>query len=459
MGYEVGWISDICISVVHLRPVHTSYLIPHTSYLIPHTPYLIPHTSSLMTTSTPTSKDKFSSYEILVIVLIALTQFTVVLDFMVMSPLGDMLMKSMDLSTSQFGFSVSAYAFSAGISGLLTAGFADRFDRKKLLLFFYIGFIVGTLFCGLSSSYPMLLGARIFTGLFGGVIGSISMAIVTDLFPIEKRGRVLGFMQMGFGASQVLGIPISLYIANIWGWQSPFLMIVILATIVWLVVVFKLQPVNKHLSFQTDRSALSHLWHTVAQRNYRIGFLATAFLSLGGFMMMPWGSAFAINNLHVTVHQLPLLFMFSGLCSLIIMPLAGKLSDRFDKFKIFAVASIWLSIVVVIYTNMGPTPFGWVLVMNVGFMIGIMSRMVPAIALSSALPNKEDRGAFMGINASLQQIAGGVAAAVGGMIVVQKDKFSPLEHYDTLGYVIVFLSAISIFLLYRVSKIVKRVDS
>lgn len=400
-------------------------------------------------------KDKFSSSEILVIALLALTQFTVVLDFMVMSPLGDMLMKSMNLKTSQFGFSVSAYAFSAGVSGLLTAGFADRFDRKKLLLFFYIGFILGTLFCGLTTSYHMLLGARIFTGLFGGVIGSISMAIVTDLFPIERRGRVMGFMQMGFGASQVLGIPISLYIANIWGWQSPFLMIVALATIIWLVILFRLEPINKHLALQTDRSAFGHLWHTVAKKNYRIGFLATAFLSLGGFMMMPWGSAFAINNLRVTEHQLPLLFMFSGVCSLIIMPIAGKLSDRFDKFKLFTIASVWLSFVVVIYTNMGPTAFWLVLVMNIGFMIGIMSRMVPAIALSSALPEKEDRGAFMGINASLQQIAGGAAAAVGGMIVVQQDKFSPLEHYDALGYVIVVLSVISIFLLYRVSNLIK----
>ncbi|MEI6088017.1 MAG: MFS transporter, partial [Bacteroidota bacterium] len=175
--------------------------------------------------TTPHHSDKFTPYQILVIFLLAVTQFTVVLDFMVMSPLGDMLMKSMNLKTSQFGMAVSAYAFSAGISGLLTAGFADKFDRKKLLLFFYIGFIVGTLCCGLAHNYLMLIVARIITGLFGGVIGSISMAIVADLFPIQKRGRVMGFMQMGFGASQVLGIPISLYLANAWGWQSPFLMI------------------------------------------------------------------------------------------------------------------------------------------------------------------------------------------------------------------------------------------
>src|SRR5258706_16087404 len=144
-----------------------------------------------MATKDTTTEKKFTRYQALVIILLALTQFTVVLDFMVMSPLGDMLMKSMSLTTSQFGFAVSGYAFSAGISGLLTAGFADKFDRKKLLLFFYVGFICGTLFCGLSHSYYMLLGGRIITGLFGGVIGSISMAIVADLFPLEKRGRVM----------------------------------------------------------------------------------------------------------------------------------------------------------------------------------------------------------------------------------------------------------------------------
>jgi len=400
-------------------------------------------------------KAKFSSYQVLVIILLALTQFTVVLDFMVMSPLGDMLMKSMELTTSQFGFAVSAYAFSAGISGLLTAGFADRFDRKKLLLFFYIGFIAGTFFCGLANTYPMLMAARIITGLFGGVIGSISMAIVADLFLLEQRGRAMGFMQMGFGASQVLGIPISLYIANHWGWQSPFLMIVGLAAIIWLAVIFKMLPITKHLEVKSEKSAVKHLWHTIRLREYRIGFLSTALMSLGGFMMMPWGSAFAVNNLGVSYAQLPVLFMVGGVAALIIMPLVGKLSDKMDKFKIFTIAAIWMMITVVIYTNLPPVHFAIVIFMNIVMMIGIMSRMVPAMALTSALPQMQDRGAFMSINSSLQQIAGGIAAAVGGMIVVQETKTSPLQHYDTLGYVIVGIIIVNILMVYRVSKIIK----
>ncbi len=405
--------------------------------------------------NTETNLAKFTRYQIFVIAVLALTQFTVVLDFMVMSPLGDMLMKSMSLSTRQFGFAVSAYAFSAGISGLLTAGFADRFDRKKLLLFFYIGFIGGTLLCGTAHSYPMLIAARIVTGIFGGVIGSISMAIVADLFALEKRGRVMGYMQMGFGASQVLGIPISLFLANAGGWQAPFLMIVLLGAVIWLIILVKLQPITRHLLVPGEQNPFLHLWNTIRKRDYRIGFLATAMLSLGGFMMMPWGSAFAINNLHITQQQLPVLFMVSGISSLIIMPVIGRLSDRIEKFRLFALASVWMIIMVIIYTNLTPVPFWLVLSMNVFFMIGIMSRMVPSMALTSSLPQLQDRGAFMSINSSLQQMAGGLAAAAGGMIVVQKTKFSPLEHYNTLGYVIVVLSVISIFMVYRVSELVK----
>jgi predicted MFS family arabinose efflux permease len=403
----------------------------------------------------PAGKAAFSSYQKFVIFILAVTQFTAILDFMVMSPLGDILMKSLGLKPAHFGFAVSAYAFSAGISGLLTAGFADRFDRKKLLLFFYCGFIAGTLFCGVANSYPTLVAARIITGLFGGVIGSVSMAIIADVFDLQHRGRVMGFVQMGFGASQVLGIPIGLYLANAWGWHAPFIWVGGMAIIVAFFISWRLQPLTKHLAVQRDKSALQHLMHTVAKKNYRIGFTATALLSVGGFMMMPFGSAFAVNNLGITQHQLPLIFMVSGLGSLIIMPLVGKISDKKDKFKIFAIATAWMAIMVVVYTHLGPTPLLLVVLFNVLMMAGIMGRIVPSQALITAVPVMQDRGAFMSVNASLQQIAGGIAAAFAGVIVVQKGKFSPLEHYDTLGYIVVSISMLSLYLLSRVDKMIK----
>ncbi len=398
----------------------------------------------------------FTGYEKFVILILAITQFTVILDFMVMSPLGDLLLKSLDMDTQDFGIAVSAYAFSAGISGLLTAGFADKFDRKKLLLFFYIGFIVGTLFCGLANSYPTLVAARIFTGLFGGVIGSISMAIITDIFSLQQRGRVMGFVQMGFGASQVLGIPIGLYIAHKWAWEAPFFMIVALSIFIAISIALWLKPVSAHLAIQQDKKALLHLWHTLKDKDYRIGFMATGILSVGGFMMMPFGTVFAVNNLGVSEAQLPMLFMVSGLSSLAMMPFIGKLSDRMSKFKLFAIACIWLMLVCVVYTNLSVTPFWLVIITNILMMIGIMGRMVPSSAMSSAVPEMKDRGAYMSINASLQQISGGIGAAVAGVIVYQEHKTSPLINYDIVGYVVVAISCISIVMMSRVDRLIKR---
>ncbi|MFA9187677.1 MFS transporter [Flavobacterium sp. FBOR7N2.3] len=398
----------------------------------------------------------FTSYQKFAVFILAITQFTVILDFMVMSPLGDILMKSMQLKPTHFGLVVSAYAFSAGISGLLTAGFADKFDRKKLLLLFYTGFILGTILCGLVNSYVLLVAARIFTGLFGGVIGSISMAIVTDLFSMQQRGRVMGFIQMAFGTSQIFGIPLGLYIATAWDWHAPFLWVAAMAAIIAILIALKLKPLTEHLAIPNKNSAFQHLIHTISKREYRIGFAATAILSVGGFMLMPFGSAFAINNLKITEQQLPLLFMIAGFSTLIIMPIIGKLSDKIDKFKIFTVASIWTIITVAIYTNLAETPFWLVAIVNVLMMMGVMSRMVPSTALVTSIPAKEDRGAFMSINSSLQQISGGIAAAFAGTIVVQKDNFSALEHYNTLGFIIIGISILSIFLLSRVNQHLKK---
>src|ERR1043166_1978154 len=336
----------------------------------------------------------FTGYEKFVIFILAILQFTIVLDFMILSPLGDLLMKSLSMTTSQFGSVVSAYAISAGISGFLSAGFADKFDRKRLLLFFYTGFIAGTLFCGLAESYEALLFARIITGIFGGVIGSVTMAIVTDVFELRQRGRVMGFVQMAFAASQILGIPIGLLLANLWGWHSTFYMLVGLSLFIGILIVINLKPLTSHLLVQHDRSAFEHLTHTIRKKNYRIGYMATAMLSLGAFMLMPFTSAFIVNNVGIPQDQLPLIFFFTGISSIIIMPIIGRISDKTDKFKVFTVGSIISAVMIVIYTTLPQVPIWAVIMVNMVLFMGIMSRMVPATALNSAVPDMADRGAY-----------------------------------------------------------------
>ncbi len=398
----------------------------------------------------------FTSYQKIIILLLAILQFTIVLDFMILAPLGDILMKSMNMSTKQFGTVVSAYAISACISGIFAAGFADKFDRKKLLLFFYAGFILGTYFCAISYNYETLFIARIITGLFGGVIGSISMAIITDIFSIHQRGKVMGFVQMAFGGSQILGIPIGLVLANYWSWHATFYMVLILAILLGIALVIKLNPLTEHLKLINNKNALQHLLQTIKKKDYRIGFLATALLSMGGFLIMPFSTAFIVNNIHIAQSQVAIIFFFTGIFSIIIMPIVGKLSDKYDKLLIFRIGTIIAIVMVVIYTHLSPVPIWLVIIVNIVLFIGIMSRMVPATALNSAVPDAYDRGAYMSINSSLQQFAGGVAALFSGLVVVQKSKNSPIENFDILGYVMVVLMLLCFYFVYKVNRLLKK---
>lgn len=398
----------------------------------------------------------FTSYQKIIIFLLAILQFTIVLDFMILAPLGDILMKSMNMSTKQFGTVVSAYAISACISGIFAAGFADKFDRKKLLLFFYAGFILGTYFCAISYNYETLFIARIITGLFGGVIGSISMAIITDIFSINQRGKVMGIVQMAFGGSQILGIPIGLVLANYWSWYATFYMVLILAFILGIALVIKLKPLTEHLKLINNKNALQHLLQTIKKKDYRIGFLATALLSMGGFMIMPFSTAFIVNNIHIAQSQVAIIFFFTGIFSIIIMPIVGKLSDKYDKLMIFGIGTIIAIVMVVIYTHLSPVPIWLVIIVNIVLFIGIMSRMVPATALNSAVPDAYDRGAYMSINSSLQQFAGGIAALFSGLVVVQKSKNSPIENFDVLGYVMVVLMLMCFYFVFKVNVLLKK---
>ena len=398
--------------------------------------------------------NKFSPYQKIVVAILAFLQFTIILDFMILSPLGALLMPALHISPSQFGMVVSVYAFSAGISGLLAAGFADRFDRKKLLLFFYAGFIGGTLFCALAPNYEMLLAARMITGLFGGVIGSIVFAITTDLFPYNMRGRVMGIIQTAFAGSQVLGLPIGMYLSNLWGWHVPFLMIVGISSLVGVIIVLKLKPIDAHLKLKVDKHPLHHLTTTVSNSKYLQAFAATALLATGGFMLMPFGSAFTVHNLGIDMEHLPFIYLVTGISTIVMGPVIGRLSDQFGKFKVFVCGSLVSVIMVVIYTQMGVSPLWYVMLVNVVLFAGVFSRMIPSQALMSAIPTPTDRGSFMSVSSSIQQLSGGVASIIAGHVVAESAG-GHLEHFDTLGYIIVGTNLITMAMMYLIQRRLK----
>jgi predicted MFS family arabinose efflux permease len=393
----------------------------------------------------------FSRYQSGLVALLAFVQFTIILDFIIMSPLGAILMPALDITAAQFGAAVSAYAFSAGISGVLSAGFADRFDRKRLLLFFYVGFTAGTTLCALAPNYHLLLLGRIVTGLFGGVIGSITLAIITDLFSLHLRGRVMGYVQTAFGASQVLGIPVGLFLANRWNWHAAFGVIVVMAIAVVIAVLLLMRPVDEHLRLKQDKNAFAHLIATVSEPSYTLAFGVTTLLATGGYMLMPFGSAYTVHNLGIDIQHLPTVYLVSGIFGIFAGPLVGRLSDRFGKFPMFTFGTAISIVMVLIYTHLGQTTLTIVIIVNVLMFSGIFSRMIPSQALISAIPAARQRGSFSAISASLQQLSGGLGSVFAAAIIAQNADGS-LRHFDHLGYVVVGTSLVALLAMYFVQK-------
>jgi len=398
-------------------------------------------------------KKRFTGYQIFVVAVLAFLQFTIILDFMIISPLGAIVMPELHITTRQFGLAVSVYAFSAGLSGILASGFADRFDRKRMLLFFYGGFILGTAMCAMATSYHWLLLARIVTGLFGGVIGSIVLAIASDLFPLGMRGRVMGFVQTAFAGSQVLGLPAGLYFANLWNWHAPFVAIIAVAAPAALVIALGMRPVNAHLRLKQERSPFRHFLDTLFNPRYTLAFCVTAILATGGFMLMPFGSAFMVNNVGIDMQHIPTVYLVTGLCAVFAGPLIGRAADRFGKFQTFCFGCAVTVTMVAIWTNLGQSPLLTVIIVNVILFIGIFSRIIPSQALITAIPEVTKRGSFNAISASLQQFSGGIASLIAGAVITQESN-GHLLHFGWLGDIVIGTTLVSLVLMYFIHKAV-----
>jgi predicted MFS family arabinose efflux permease len=411
------------------------------------------HQMNAITNTPQPVKLKFSPYQKFVLVILAFLQFTIILDFMIISPLGAIVMPALDIGTNEFGWAVSAYAFAAAISGVSAAGFADRFDRKRLLLFFYGGFIVGTALCAVAPTYHFLLAARVVTGLFGGVIGSVVLAIAADLFPLEMRGRVMGVVQTAFAGAQVLGLPVGIYLAGLWNWHTPFVAIVAIAVPASLVIALYMNPVVEHLKSKQEHSAWLHLARTLFEPKYAPAFVGIMALTTGGYMIMPFLSTFIVNNIGLPIRDLPTVYLVTGLCTVFTGPIVGKASDRFGKFRTFLFGTVVFLVMIAIYTDLGPTSLVGVIIVNALLFVGIFSRMIPAQALFSAVPEPAKRGSFNAIMASLQQLSGGIASAFAGLIIVQNSS-GQLQHFDWMGYIVMASALLSLALIYIIHRAV-----
>ncbi len=401
------------------------------------------------------NKLKFTRYQFLLVTIITVVFLTIVLDFMLTSALSAILLPELNITTKQFGLLASAYPISAGISAILLSGYADKFDRKKLLLFFYSGFLLGVLFCASAPSFQVLVVARIITGIFGGTVGPICFAIIADQFDTTQRGRAMGILQMASAGSQILGLPLALYLASEWDWHLAFGLILLIGIIAAFLIIWKMNPVNKHLRIPAKVNPLHHSLKIISNRNYLIMFLNNTLLVAGDVILMTFSSAFCTNNLGVGLDSLPLLYGIAGVSTLIFSPLIGRLTDKFGTLNIFVVGTIITIITVAVFTNLGINPLWSVIIVHTLLFLGINARSISSSAIGTIIPDMQDRGAYMAVDAAMQLAIAGMAAMLAGWIVFQTED-GMINNFSTLGVVVISLMTMTIGLMFIINRMVKR---
>ena len=385
--------------------------------------------------------------ERIILLLLTVLNFTHILDFMIMMPLGNYLMPYFDISSQQFSMLVAAYTFSAGASGFLAAFFVDRFDRKKVLLFAYAGFLIGTLCCAVSPAYEILLVSRIVAGLFGGLIGAQVLSIVADIVPYERRAAAMGMIMAAFSAASVFGVPFGLYIANLFNWHAPFFFVVILGVLLTPFLIKFLPKMDAHLLAENrQKISPTQLIGDVFRNSSQLYALAlTAFLMMGHFMIIPFINPFMEFNMGFSKTQTPIIYMVGGALTMITSPLIGRLADRHGKYNLFIFLALAGIPLIALITNLPAIPFYFVLCVTGLWFIISAGRFIPAQAMVSNVVPTERRGSFMSFNSSVQQLFVGLASVLAGFIVVKMPD-NKIENYEITGYLSIAIILFSIFI-------------
>jgi predicted MFS family arabinose efflux permease len=370
--------------------------------------------------------------ELLILVTLAAVQFISIVDFVVLMPLGPQLMRAFEIGPAKFGVIVSSYTFAAGVAGLLAAMLVDRFSRRTAFLTFYAGFLAGTLCCGLAPSYSALVVARVITGAFGGIIGGMAMAIIGDVFPEERRGRATGALMSAFALASVVGVPIGLELGRLFGWHTPFLVLVACGVPILGIAAFVLPPLRGHIRSGSSRP-LAALVETFANVNHLNAFALIVALTIGGFAMIPYISPYLTANVGVLESELKYVYIVGGAVTLVVAPVVGRLADHYGKLLIYRIIAPLSGLLMIAIGYLPPVHVAVAVTVVGGLIVTNAGRMVAAMAMvtSSVVPAR--RGGFMSANSAVQHIASGVGAFIGGLIIIQAPN-GKFERFGLVGW-------------------------
>lgn len=375
-------------------------------------------------------------------------QFSHVLDFMIMMPLGPILMQALGIDTHHFGLLVASYSFSAAASGLLATTFVDRFERKQLLLILFALFTLATLACGLAPGYLSLMVARGLAGAFGGILGALIHTMIADAIPYQRRARASGTVSAAFSVSTVAGVPLSLLMANALGWRAPFLFIALLC-LVFIVVGAKALPrLEHHLEDTPQRHLLAALFDVLAQPNHLAALLFSSLIIFSGFTVIPYITVYAVGNVGIAQSEIPLVYLVGGAATLITARFIGRWADRRGKVKVYRILAALAMIPIALVTHVSHLPLALWIACTTGFFVLVSGRMIPAMAVISSAAEPRLRGTFLSLNSTVQSLAMGLATTLAGFVVSQQG--SQLEGYPTVGYIALAANCLAMVLAGRI---------
>jgi len=389
--------------------------------------------------------------EKIILYLLAASQFTHIMDFMIIMPLGEMLMEELTINSQQFSFLVASYTLMAGVTGLISAFFVDSFDRKNYFLVAYTGFSLGTLLCGWVDTYEGLITARIITGAFGGVISSTVIAIVSDAIASERRAWGLGVVMSAFSLASALGLPIGLYFAFNYGWNWPFIALGLVSMLNALAVYFTLPPVRKHLDHPGPKvNSWEFIKNIPNHKNQWMALTYTMLLMFGHFAVIPFITPYLVENVGFEREEITLVYLVGGLATIITNPRVGRWADRTDKHRVFTIMAALSIIPILILTNMPPIPLWMALVVTGSFFVLAGGRMVPSTAIVTSVIKPRNRGSFMSLNSSVQNMTAGVASIVAGILVTVPEGGHHVYGFWKVGIIGAVFTLIAMWLMSRI---------
>ena len=376
-------------------------------------------------------------------------QFSHILDFMIMMPLGPMLMATFGIGTHEFGLLVASYSFSAAISGILAATFVDRFERRRLLLMVFALFGLATLACGLAPGYATLVIARGFAGAFGGIMGALVQTMVADVIPYSRRAKASGTVSVAFSISTVAGVPLSLWMANHFQWRTPFIFIAILTMLLIFVGLRFLPEMRHHLSAEKRAHPFSAIFTVLRDPNHLRALLFSSLIIFSGFMVIPYITIYSVGNVGISLHDIPLVYLAGGTATLFTARRIGHWADLRGKAKVYRIVAASAMLPLIVITHIGAVPlWAWV-ICTTAFFVLVSGRLIPAMAIISSAAQFKLRGTFMSLNGTVQSLAMGLATTLAGFMITQNGA-GKIVGYSMVGYVAVAANLLAIWFVTRI---------